>query len=52
LLANLVYVTLVGTLVDVGENYRFRFKLGPHVAVLVTLAASRLLRRQSVQPTR
>ncbi|MGQ0723249.1 MAG: hypothetical protein ACT4PE_17005 [Candidatus Eiseniibacteriota bacterium] len=52
LCANLVYVTLVGTLVDVGENYRFRFKLGPHVAVLVTLAVARLVPRQSVQPSR
>jgi hypothetical protein len=52
LCANLVYVLLVGTLVDVGENYRFRFKVGPHVAVLLALAATRMLPRQSVQPRR
>lgn len=38
LAGNLVYVTLVGTMIDVGENNRFRFGIDPFVMILSALA--------------
>lgn len=46
LAGNLVYVTLVGTMIDVGENNRFRFGIDPFLmmlSVLTLTAAARWL---------
>jgi hypothetical protein len=43
LLATILYVVAVGTLVDAGENYRFRVMLDPLVALLLARAATTAL---------
>ncbi|EFO80321.1 hypothetical protein OSCT_1823 [Oscillochloris trichoides DG-6] len=42
---NVVYVSLVGTLFEVGENSRFRLMIDPFLLVLVGLAFTEVLRR-------
>jgi hypothetical protein len=43
----ILYVTLVGNLAEVGENFRFRFVLDPLAIALVAVAIQRLVRRFS-----
>lgn len=41
----IVYVTLVSTLLDAGENNRFRFPIDPYLAIFAVLAARAAARR-------
>ena len=41
----IVYVALTGTLLELGENNRFRFPIDPFLAMLVVLAASAAARK-------
>jgi hypothetical protein len=41
----MVYVHALGTLVELGENYRYRFVVEPFLAVLITVLATNGIRR-------
>ena len=47
ILANLLYVTIVGNALEVGENNRFRFMIDPLFWVLLGLAFDRFVQRAS-----
>jgi hypothetical protein len=50
LFSSLLYVSVVGNMLEIGENCRFRFMVDPFFVVLLAMALTRALTRRKSPP--